>query len=75
MRPPVALRPHDLVSRALEMMTSMGVRELPVVDGDRRVLGLVDEASIAREFMRARAAERADAAASGVRPAGPGEPE
>lgn len=74
MRPPVALRPHDLVSRALDMMTSMGVREIPVIDEERRVIGLVDEASIAREFMRARAAERADAAASGIRAAGPGEP-
>ena len=58
MRPPVALRPHDLVSRALDMMTSMGVRELPVVDGERRVIGLVDEAAIAREFMRARRRSR-----------------
>lgn len=52
----------------------MGVRELPVVDDERRVLGLVDEAEIAREFMRARAAERADAAASGIRAADHGEP-
>lgn len=39
----------------------MGVRELPVVDRDQHVLGLVDEATIAREYMRARALERADA--------------
>ncbi len=66
MRPPVALRQHELVSRALELMMSMGVRELPIVDADRRVLGLVSEAEIAREFMRARAAARVDAATSGV---------
>ena len=65
MRPPVALRQHELVSRALDLMMSMGVRELPVVDDEQRVLGLIDEAAIAREYMRARAAERAEAAASG----------
>ena len=65
MRPPVALREHELVSRALDLMTSMGVRELPVVDNDMRVLGLIDEAAIAREYMRSRAVERAEAAASG----------
>jgi len=67
MRPSVTLRRHELVSRALELMTSIGVRELPVVDDDDRVLGLVDEAAIAHEYVRVRAAARADAAASGVR--------
>jgi CIC family chloride channel protein len=67
MRAPVALRRHDLMSRALDLMMSTGVRELPVVDGDMRILGLIDEAAIAREYMRARTAERADASASGTR--------
>lgn len=70
MRPPVALQRHDLVSRALDLMMSMGIREIPVLDDDQRFLGLVDEAAIAREFMRARAAARADAAASGALPMG-----
>jgi len=64
MRAPVALRQHELVSQALDLMMSMGVRELPIVDGDMRVLGLIDEAAIAREYMRSRAAERAAAAAA-----------
>jgi CIC family chloride channel protein len=67
MRPPVALQRHELVSRALELLASMGVRELPVVDGERHVLGMIDEATIAREYLRARAAERFDTATSGVR--------
>jgi CIC family chloride channel protein len=71
MRPPVALRRHELVSRALELMTSMGVRELPVVDDDQRVLGVLDEAAIAHEYVRVRAAGRADPAASGVRTVDP----
>jgi CIC family chloride channel protein len=67
MRPPVALRRHDLVSRALELMMSIGVRQLPVVDDDEHVLGLLDEAAIAHEYMRVRAAGRVDPATSGVR--------
>ncbi len=72
MRPPVALQQHELVSRALDLMMSLGVRELPVIDADQRVLGLIDEAAIAREYMRSRAAERADAAASSEHPAARG---
>ncbi len=64
MRPPVALRVDDLASRALELMMSTGVNELPVVDGERRVLGLIDEAAIAREYVRAHAAARADTSAA-----------
>jgi CBS-domain-containing membrane protein len=48
-------------------MTSIGVRELPVVDDDQHVLGVIDEAAIAHEYVRVRAARRADAAMSGVR--------
>ncbi len=67
MRPPVAFRQSDLVNRALDVMSSMGVRELPVIDSEMRVIGLVDEAAIAREYMRARAVERAEGAASDSR--------
>ncbi len=69
MQPAVALGQGELATRALELMLAMGVRELPVVDAEQRVLGFIDEAEVAREFMRVRAAERAEAAASGVRPA------
>jgi CIC family chloride channel protein len=63
MRRPVSLRPHELVNRALDSMTSLGVRELPVIDADQRLLGMIEETAIAHEYMRARAAERAEAAA------------
>ncbi|MBK9035270.1 MAG: chloride channel protein [Myxococcales bacterium] len=63
MRPPVALRPVEVVNHALHVMMSMGVRELPVVDAERRVLGLLDEAAIAHEYMRARTASKAAAEA------------
>ncbi len=66
MRSHVALVRHAPVSVALETMAALGVRELPVVDGERRLLGLVDEASIAREYMRLRALARQDPSASGT---------
>jgi CBS domain-containing protein len=68
MRPPVALLATDLASRALELMLSMGVRELPLVDPDGKLLGLITEAAIAHEYMRARAAQRNEAASSQLRP-------
>jgi CBS-domain-containing membrane protein len=37
-------------------MTSIGVRELPVVDDDQHILGMIDEAAIAQEYVRVRAA-------------------
>ena len=61
------LRQHELVTRALDLMASLGVRELPVIDDDQHVLGLLDEAAIAHEYVRVRAAGRADVAASGAR--------
>ncbi len=67
MRPPVVLARHELASRALLLMTSIGVRELPVVDEDQHVLGLIDEAAIAHEYVRVRAAEHAGGAASSDR--------
>ena len=65
MRPPVSLSQDDLLGRALDLMMSMGVRELPVIDRDQRVLGLIDEAAIARAYMRAHATP-VDPAVSGV---------
>ncbi len=64
MRPPLSLAVDSSMSRALDLMISSGLRELPVVDGDGRVLGLIDEADITREFMRMRAADRADPAST-----------
>ncbi len=64
MRPPVSLQREALASAALDTMVSMGLSEVPVVDEQQRILGMIDEASIAREYMRARAAERAESAAS-----------
>jgi CIC family chloride channel protein len=71
MRPPMALQPTDLASRALELMLSMGVRELPLVDSEGKLLGLITEAAIAHEYMRTRAAQRSDTGSSLPRPMEP----
>jgi CIC family chloride channel protein len=47
MRPAPTVRPPDGLRVAFEGMLANGVRELPVTDGDGRLLGFVDETSIA----------------------------
>jgi CIC family chloride channel protein len=54
MRPAIVVYQLDPVTRAVELMASQGVSELPVVDDQQHVLGLIHEAAIAREYMRAR---------------------
>jgi CIC family chloride channel protein len=61
MRPPIALREHDTVRTAYDRMVSSGLRELPVVDAGRRVIGLVNEVAIARAYLQARHAPAAHA--------------
>jgi CIC family chloride channel protein len=56
MRPPIALRDHDTLRHAYDRMVSSGLRELPVVDAGRRVIGLVNEVAIARAYLEARRA-------------------
>jgi CIC family chloride channel protein len=55
MRPPLAVRPDTDLRTAFELMRSSGLRELPITDPEGRVVGLVDEVSIARAHMGARA--------------------
>jgi chloride channel protein, CIC family len=67
MRPPVALGRRDSISRAMRMLQSIGVRELPVIDDAGMLVGLVEEAAIARELVRAHTTH-GELDASGVRP-------
>ena len=55
MRPPIALRQHDALRLAFEAMLAQGVRELPATDEEGRIIGFVDENSIAHAYMAARA--------------------
>jgi CIC family chloride channel protein len=52
MRPPVGLRRGEDLRMALETMLAQGIRRLPVLDDDQRVTGLLDEAAIARVYLR-----------------------
>ncbi len=56
----VALTPEDDLRTATERLLAAGTRELPVVDADRRVLGFLAEAEVARVYLEA--ALRAEAA-------------
>jgi CIC family chloride channel protein len=54
MRPPIALRQDEDLRYAFETMLAQGVRELPATDSDGRIIGFVDETSIAHAYMEAR---------------------
>lgn len=66
MRPPIAIATHEPLSRALAVMSANGVHVLPVVDAERRVLGLLDEATIAHEYLRLRTLLGSDPSTSAV---------
>ena len=55
MRPPISIHEGETVRAAFEMLRSLGVRELPVIDGERHVVGLVDEVAIAHAYLDLRA--------------------
>jgi chloride channel protein, CIC family len=56
MRPAISVTADDDLRKAFEVMLANGVRELPVVDGDGKVVGFVDEAGIAKAYMRGQTA-------------------
>jgi CIC family chloride channel protein len=51
MLPPLHLTPSDDLRRATEVMVESGLRELPVVDREGKVVGFLDEADIARSYV------------------------
>ncbi|HEU4726626.1 MAG TPA: chloride channel protein [Kofleriaceae bacterium] len=69
MRPPIWLGERDTLRTAYDRLVSSGVRELPVLDGDRRVIALVSEVAIAHAYLQARRA-RAEPAGPPERAAG-----
>jgi CIC family chloride channel protein len=52
MREPVFVRAEDDLRSALEVMLHHGIREVPVVDDDKRLVSLLDEKSVARAYVR-----------------------
>jgi CIC family chloride channel protein len=57
MRPPISLTDGDTVRAAYELLLSSGLRQLPVVDPERRVIGLVSEVAIAHAYLQSRRAQ------------------
>jgi chloride channel protein, CIC family len=60
MTPPVTVTPSDDLRCAAERLLAHGLREIPVVGPDGQIVGFVDEAEIARVYLKA--AARAEAA-------------
>ena len=58
MQLPVTVRPDDDLRTAAERMVKNRLRALLVVDGEGRIVGLLDESEIAKVYLRA--AARAD---------------
>lgn len=63
MRPPIALGERDTLRAAYDLMVSSGLRELPIVDAERRVVALVNEVAIAHIYLQARRPRAPQAAA------------
>lgn len=63
MQPPVYVREDDDLKRATERLLSSGLRELPVVDRARKIVGFLDEAELTKFYLQA--ALRAEEAPKG----------
>ena len=67
MTPPVTVSPGDDLRRATERLVGNNLREIPVVGGDGRIVGFVDEAEIARVYLQAATrAEEAGRSSAGM---------
>ncbi len=53
MRSPISVRVDEDLRTAFELMRAEGLREIPVIDAGGRVVGFIDEGSIAEAFLRA----------------------
>jgi CBS domain-containing protein len=53
MQGPVTVRAEDDLSTATRELLANGLREIAVVDTERRVLGVLDEVQIAEAYVRA----------------------
>ena len=53
MQPPVSVHAGDDLLRAAELLLQNGLRGIPVVDEAGRIVGFLDEAEVARAYIRA----------------------
>jgi CBS domain-containing protein len=49
---PIAVRPEDDVATAVDVMSSKGFKSLPVVDDQRRLVGIVSRSDVVRALAR-----------------------
>lgn len=61
MQPPVVLHVEDDLRKATETIVANGMREIPVVNDSDEVIGFIDEAEVARIYLKAAARADADA--------------
>ena len=59
MRSPIAVRAHDDLRTVFELMRAEGLREIPVLDEEGIVLGLVGEREVAQAYLEATAGKPA----------------
>lgn len=55
MRPLTSVTLNDPLRKAFQLMRHQGIRELPVIDEDRRIIGFIDEGALAHAYLRATA--------------------
>jgi CBS domain-containing protein len=53
MQPAVAVRPEDDLRRASRAMLAHGLRQIPVVDGEGKIVGFLDEAETVKAYVAA----------------------
>lgn len=53
MRPPCCVRTGTPLRQVFELMRAEGLKELPVIDEDERILGFIDEGAVAHVYLRA----------------------
>jgi CIC family chloride channel protein len=56
MRPAIWLHEHDNLRTAYDLLVSSGMRELPILDRDRRVVALINDVAIAHAYLQRRRA-------------------
>ncbi len=58
MRPPLYVRAEDNLTAALESMVAHGIRDIPVTNVEGHLIGILDEASFAKAYLRKRGSAR-----------------
>jgi chloride channel protein, CIC family len=58
MRPPLSVKSEDSLTTALESMVAHGIRDIPVTNAEGHLIGILDEASFAKAYLRMRGSAR-----------------